>query len=616
MSITHRIWALLTPREHRRLLPVFIIMLVSALLEVAGIASVMPFLALVSSPETIQETEILGWLYQTLGFQSANRFLVFTGCVVLLILVFSNGIAALANWAVLRFTWMRSNALSRRLFATYLARPYSYFLTRNTSTLTRNMLGEANHVVGSVIMPVVRIVARGLLVVLIMALLVAVDPVVAFLIFLILGGAYGLIYWFLRRKLAAIGRERLDSNRERYRSCAEAFGNLKIVKLFSIEDHFVRCYGRHSFRFADSTARVAVIRMVPRYVLETVAFGGILIAVLCLLLAGRELTEMLPLLGVYALGGYRLLPALQSIFTSVASVRSGLASLEALEADLKTATDSPCDETSTRSATDAIPPLCRGVELRNVSYRYPATEEAAVREISLMIPAGASVALAGRTGSGKTTIVDLILGLLLPSAGEILVDGILLTEENVCSWRSCLGYVPQEIYLSDDTVARNIAFGSPDKAIDMEAVRQAAQIASIHDFIVSKLPAGYETPVGERGMRLSGGERQRIGIARALYRNPDVLVLDEATSALDSATEEAVYRALQEVSQSRTLIVIAHRLTTVQDCDVIYVLDGGGIVATGTYEELLASSAEFRSLAKTAGQRRKTSTDPGCGDPR
>ena len=594
--MVRKLFDLFTARERRKLILVFGAVVLHALVEVVGIASIVPFLTLVANPSAVQDNAILHWFFATLGFASVNWFLLFLGFVVLGVLVLSNAIAALATWAILRFSWMQNHRLSRRLLASYLHRPYVFFLNQNTATLGRNILMETQQVVNGLVIPGMKALTKGFVILFILVFLLAIDPMLALVMMATLGSAYGVIYAFVHRKLERIGRERVEANTERFKVANEAFGAIKLLKLLGKEKLFIERYSTQSFRYSDRMASAALISSIPRYAMETIAFGGILVVVLYLLGMRRNLGQVLPLVGLYAFAGYRLMPALQVLFSGAAQVKFNAAALdvlhEALEGDVIHATSAD---------RDAVPlPFHETLELRNVTFRYPGAGLPVIEGLNLTINAGSSVGFAGRTGSGKTTTVDLILGLLRLAGGGIYVDGTEITDENLGGWQRNLGYVPQEIYLTDDTVARNIALGIPDEQINMRAVECAARIANVHDFILTSLPDGYQTAVGERGVRLSGGERQRIGIARALYHDPAVLVLDEATSALDGATEEGVFKAIANVAKVKTLIIIAHRLTTVKDCDVVYVVDDGRIVAQGKYDELLSSNAQFRNMAKVS----------------
>ena len=316
--------------------------------------------------------------------------------------------------------------------------------------------------------------------------------------------------------------------------------------------------------------------------------------VVYLLSQGQDVTSILPTLTVYVFAIYRLMPALQNIFSAVTSIRSNEASLNTVYQDIQS---SSVPEMVDRDTLPTLPFRDR-LELKNVTFTYPNMEQPVLEDFNISIRANTSVAFVGSTGSGKTTTVDLLLGLLSPEKGSLVVDGVPVTPENTPNWMKNLGYVPQVIYLNDDTVARNIAFGVHHTKVDRAAVERAAKLANIHDFIVDDLPQGYDTAVGERGVRLSGGQRQRLGIARALYHNPEVLILDEATSALDGVTEENIFKAVDNIGKSKTVIMIAHRISTVRNCDTIYLLDHGRVAAKGSYDELIASSPQFRAIAQ------------------
>ncbi len=595
-EIIGKVMALLTTKEKRRMILVFLGVVAMAVFQVIGIASVMPFLSVVADPNTVEENPLINWIFSALGFSTVSQFLLFLGLLVLLVLVLSNATSGFVVWAVQRFSWMRNHTISRRLLAAYLNKPYEFLLNQNTATLGRNILNETNQAIGGLVIPGMEMLANSVVAMFILLFLIFVDPLLALIVTVTLGFSYGIVYVLVRRKLARLGEQRTEANRERFKIANEAFGDFKTVKLLHAQSHFVKNFSEQSFIFSDRLATSVVIARIPKYALETVAFGGLLLIVIYLLATQGDMAQVLPLIGLYAFAGYRLLPALQNTFQSAAQVRFSVASLNAIYEGLEGYSSNHDWHEDQRSRT--FLPFKDRLELKNVTFRYPGTTSPVIQGLSLAVRAHSSVAFVGKTGSGKTTIADIILGLLSPEAGEMRVDGVKITSDNIGGWQRNLGYVPQEIYLRDDTVSQNIAFAEDKGRIDMKAVEHSARIANIHEFIVNELPQGYETFVGERGIRLSGGERQRIGIARAMYYDPLVVVLDEATSALDSTTEREVFEAVENIAKAKTMIIIAHRLATVRNCEVVYVIEAGEVIAQGTYDELINSCEIFRNWAK------------------
>ncbi len=594
-----KIFALLSRRERRRTYVLFFGILIMGLTEITGIVSITPFMGIVSNPDIIHTNKYLSRIYDALGFTNSNEFLFFTGIVVLAVLAFGNFFSSLITWLLLRFTFLQGHYFSERLLNKYLNQPYVFFLNRNTADLSKNILMEVHRVVMGVLIPGMQVLTKMVVAFSILGLLIVVDPLLALTVAVVLGGAYAAVFGLVRLKLARIGQLSAESRAECFKTASEALGGIKDLKLFGREPVFLKRYSHMSRRFAGYEATSQIFSQLPKYTLETIAFGGILLIVLYLIGVKQHVGTALPLISLYAFAGYRLMPALQRTFVGLTTIRYNLPALDILYNDL-------VGEGNRFSGTpllevERISPLKfeDKIELRDIVYYYPNAAEPAVNNLSLEIKANTTVGFVGMTGSGKTTTVDIILGLLSPSRGSIVIDGVEINTENVRNWQKNLGYVPQSIYLTDDTVTRNIAFGIPEEEVDMKAVERAARIANLHDFVVNDLPNGYETLVGERGVRLSGGQRQRIGIARALYRDPKVLIFDEATSALDGITENAIMDAIRHLSRKKTIVMIAHRLTTVQECDVIYMLERGKVIASGTYAELIESSSQFRKMAHT-----------------
>jgi ABC-type multidrug transport system fused ATPase/permease subunit len=483
------------------------------------------------------------------------------------------------------------------MFAIYLNHPYVFFLNRNSSELVQNTLFEMGRTVNNVLIPLLTILARSTIAFSILILLFSVNPTLALVSGTILGGAYGLVYLGVRKTLARSGQDISLANARRTQIAYETFGGIKDIKILGREKNFFDLFRKPVERYALLQSHTQMISLLPRYALETMAFGGIIGIVLYLLSTGQNLSATLPLISLYALAGYRLMPALQQIFANWSIVRFNISAVDRIARDIDTLPGASKNQPTVPPPSVRKLPLTRAIELDGVTFHYPGREEPVLDKVSLVIPANTSIGLVGSTGSGKTTTLDILLGLLEPTGGYLRVDGQVIDRKNVRQWQAAIGYVPQQIMLLDDTVLKNIAFGIPDGEIDQEKVVEAAKLAHLHDFVTSDLPQGYDTPIGERGVRLSGGQRQRIGIARALYHEPAVLVLDEATSALDNITENVIMEALNTLSRNKTVIMVAHRLTTVRECDTIVVLDRGRVADSGTYSSLLERNDFFRMLA-------------------
>ena len=516
------------------------------------------------------------------------------GIVVFVFLFISIAFKALTTWALLRFTHMREYSLGMRLVSGYLRQPYEWFLGRHSADLGKAVLSEVQEVVNGTLIPLMQMLAQGAVVLALLLLLIVAEPVLALGIGGVLGLGYGALYTLLRRRIRRMGIEREVANNDRFKTLAEAFGGIKEIKVGGLENVLIRRYNGPAKRVARSITAAQLAKQMPRFVLEALAFGGMLLVVLYLMQTHGRLDQAMPIIALYALGSYKLLPALQQVYAHLSTLRFAQPALDKLRADLA---DMPPPETP---LSPSVLPMAvaQEIRLKTVAYRYPGSERLALDGLDLTIPARATVGLVGPTGSGKTTAVDILLGLLAPAAGALEVDGQSVHSGNCRDWQRILGYVPQQIFLIDDSITANIAFGVAPEAVDRAAVERAARVANLHDFIATELPAGYATQVGERGVCLSGGQRQRIGIARALYHGPQVLVLDEATSALDNLTEQAVMEAVQNLGHDITIVMIAHRLSSVRKCDCIYVLDRGRASARGTYDELLASSDHFRRMAE------------------
>ena len=597
IEVYRKIFALLDARERKRSLLLMGLLMAAALADLAGLSAVLALLNVLAEPARIPDLPVLGTIHAWLAPTDPFAFQV--GLAVAVSIVIAGGLAirALSAYAVIRYSQMRGFSIASRLLAAYLHQPYSWFLGQNSAEIGKSVLAEASELVMRVLVPALTIMANLLVVVMVVGFLLAVDPIITLLAMGLIGGGYALIYLRLRSVLQHLGEVRLQANAERYRLAQEATAGFKEVKLMGLADSYTHRFNAPAQRLAHAVARSDAMSQLPRFALEGLTFVVLLGMVLTLLFrSAGDLGAIVPTLGIFAFATMRLLPALQQIYHALAALRSGRAVLDHIHSDYTVAMARRAEQLVSGDPTKRLP-LTRELVLEDVHFAYPAAERTALQDVSLTIPARATVGIVGGTGAGKTTLVDLILGLLIPDSGLLRVDGTVLGRGTLLPWQRTVGYVPQVIYLTDDTVAANIAFGVAPEAIDMVAVERAARIAALHDFVIDDLPQGYGTRVGERGVRLSGGQRQRIGIARALYRDPALLVMDEATSALDTLTERAVMEAVANMRGDRTIILIAHRLSTVRDCDTIFLMEHGRLAASGTYDELVAGNETFRKMA-------------------
>ncbi|HSA86489.1 MAG TPA: ABC transporter ATP-binding protein [Nitrospira sp.] len=606
LRLIQRLQALLSAKERRRSYALLGLMIFTGLIDAVGVSSVLPFMAVVGNPDLIQTNPRLHQLYTALQFESRTTFLVALGCAALAMTLFSNAVSLATSSSILGFSHNLLHSLSVQILSHYVRQPYEYFLEHNSSRLVFNCTDDVTRVIHGIAIPFLQAMAKVIIALNILLLVMWVDPWLAVLFGTVIATVYGIVFLTIRHKVADLGRASKTANAERFRLATETLNGIKELRILGQDKEYQERFAKYSVLFTKNQWISTTLSMVPRYVIESVAFGSVILLVIYLLATHQDFKEALPLLTLYAFTAYRLLPAFQQIFGSATTIRYNLASLEAVEERLKTMARRSAPEsrqiaaTPTQSVYENVGPFQQHIILENLSFQYANADTPIIHGLNLTIRRNTTVAIVGSSGGGKTTIVDIILGLLEPQGGTLFVDGMPITSRNVTSWQKHLGYVPQHIYLADDTVAANIAFGVAPRDLDLDRVVHAAQVANLHEFVMSELSDGYTTMVGERGVRLSGGQRQRIGIARALYSDPDVLILDEATSALDSLTEDAVTEAIQNIFHQKTIIMIAHRLRTVERADVIYLLENGCVTDQGTYEELLDKNDVFRRMAKAA----------------
>ncbi|NVO28003.1 ABC transporter ATP-binding protein [Donghicola sp. C2-DW-16] len=581
------IWALLDRPERFSFIGLVGVSIFMALLEMTGVAAIFPFLKLVGDPSLFSKNEVYAQVAKRLSITEPTQFTLIFGVLVLCVLIAGMVFRAVGSYFQTRFAMMRGRSISRRILADYLSKPYPWHLQRNTSVLSQTLLSEVDLVVQQAVLPSIMLLTNVTVALLIAGFLFLAQPAVALGATLMLGLVYGITLLVLRKPLQRAGSERVLHNEARFQKIAEIGGGIKEIKAAGQETVAIAGFRPSAKGMAEAHSSAIVLGQMPKFALEAVIYGGFVSLILISFASGGGTAQLMPLFGLFGMASLKLFPALQQIFADISLMRFSSNALSTLAANTPTA----------GSVWNVHEPNKQGfnqvIELKEVSFRFPGADAPAISNINLCIPARSTLGIVGGTGAGKSTMVDLLMGLLPASAGAVTLDGQALITER---WQKSIGYVPQQIFLSDDSIAANIAFGVSEADIDLDAVQRAAKAARLDNFVLNELPDGYLTSVGEGGVRLSGGQRQRIGIARALYRNPDVLIFDEATSALDNRTEAAVMEAIDQLAGQKTIIMIAHRLDTVKNCDQIILLDHGQIVARGSYAELLQSSDRFKRL--------------------
>jgi ATP-binding cassette, subfamily B, bacterial PglK len=578
-DLIRRVLFLAHPYGQKKLVFVFFLSLAQGIFQVIGVTSIFPFLAVASDPERIRHSQF-GLRFLALLPPMGNRELLITAGIIAVVgLLLSNAVNLLAEYARTRYAHSFAHWLRVRLLRRMASQPYGYFLQRNSGDLLRKVMGDVTNYTSGVLLPLLDSIARALTAALLLATLFLVQPVIAVSAALGLGAFYLVIFRLLARKRREINESLGTALGGSYRDAQQMLGGIKPIKVHRAEEHFVSRFANYSAVVAEMSARVPIIANSARYFVEPLAFGGLVLAVIMLAIRGRDFSDILPNLGVMAVAGYRLIPTLQLLYGQVTQFTSMKYSLDEVFEEFVAAEreeDAGDGEISFGKARpiewhDAI-------TLDEVSFIYPGTNRLVLNRFSVTIRKNASIGFIGPTGSGKSTLIDLLLGLHRPTSGQLLVDGKPLTSELIPSWQATIGYVPQEIFLIDDTIARNIALGVPDNEIDDARLQEVCVMAQILDFIETELRDGFQTTVGERGVRLSGGERQRLGLARALYHRPSLLLLDEATSALDKQTEAEVIEAINTLHGQLTVIIVAHRLSTIEHCDSVAHLENGSLV--------------------------------------
>lgn len=588
-----QIFQLLPEGDTLKIGALFLMMILASFITLLGLGTVPVFVSAVIDSERILTYPILGDFLVRIDVTSPQEIALFGAFALLSVYMFKNLFMLFYNYTNGKFMLNRVLFLQNRMFRAYMNSPYTFFISRNSSELLRNINGEVGKIVDGTLKPGLLICLNTIMIVVIVTGLVIVEPLITGVGILFFGGFTYLFLRLTKNSISYYGSESLSHRRSMTKAILEGLQGFKDAKVLKRENYFLSQYDFHAQRHKEYDIKNMVLNSLPRQIIEMIALSGILFIAVMMVLQGREVSTIVPMIALFGAAVMKVKPSINSIIEDINRLRYNIYSVEAVYKDLNY-----LEKTYDQKAPDRLGEklvLNKEITLQGLSYSYPEQNRAAVRNISITIPKNHAIAFVGPSGVGKTTLVDVILGLLEPQEGSLKVDGKEVFE-NLDKWQRNIGYIPQFIYLLDDTIRRNICFGIPEEEIDDEMLEMAIETAQLKEFI-STLNKGVNTVVGERGVRLSGGQRQRIGIARALYNNPQVLVMDEATSALDNITERVLIKAIERLRGDKTIIMIAHRLTTVKNCDTIYMMKDGEIIADGRYEELLASSKEFREMS-------------------
>ena len=591
-EIYRKLSALLTKRDKRNAAALFVITMIGAVFEVLGVGTIPAFFAVVNTPERLLEYPVVRGVYDALGLTSTTEMVLWAAIGLIGVFVFKNLWLAFVAYARARFSSNRQADISNRLFQAYLKAPYTFHLQRNTAVLLRNATSEAQAIAGGVLLSSLSLIMEALVMILIFVLLFIVNPAVTLVTFAVLGSVTVVFYKVTRARITYYAKSEQDNRRRAVQSVNQGLGGLKESRVLGRERFFFEEYRTSTWGLARASRYKSFISALPRLFLETLAVIGLLSVTAILVAQGRDMASVVPTLILLGVAVVRLMPSFTKIAADFVAFKWGDRALTAVYNDLSELAD--VADSGWNEATTSLP-FEQSLDIRNLHYQYPGAADESLRGVSLTIPKNHSVAFIGPSGAGKTTIADVILGLLTPTGGAVQIDGVDV-KSNLPAWQRKIGYIPQHIYLTDDSIRRNVAFGIESSDVSDADVWAALESAQLRE-LVEGMPDGLDTFVGERGVRLSGGQRQRIGIARALYHKPEVLVMDEATSALDNETERRIVEALENLQGEHTLIVIAHRLSTVRNCDTLFFLRDGRLEVSGSYDELMATNAMFRQMA-------------------
>jgi len=572
-----------------------ILFLFASIIDIIGVVSIFPFISILTNLELIETNKYLNFIYRSsfsLGIKDLEEFLFIFGLLVFFLFITSITSRALVQHKITKFAFDCEYELSKKLIENYLHRPYVWFLNQNSSNLSKNVLLEVSQVTSQYLIPVMNIFVQTIIIIAIFIILFIVDYLSAIILTSVFILSFSLVFVIIKKFLINLGLEAARANKERFFLVNEGLSGIKELKVRGLEQFYINRFDNPAKIYSNNQSLAQTLGFAPRYLLEAIGFGSLIILILVLMSKGKNFQNIIPVISLYAFAGYRLLPSIQQIYSSITQIRFS-----------KTITSNLTEDLShTRSINDSSVDnsilFKEYFELKNISFSYLNQKNVLLKNINMRISYLSRAGIIGDSGSGKTTLIDLIIGLLDPTEGTLSVDGKIIDSKNKKSWQKILGYAPQQIYLSDSNIAANIAYGIDGEKIDLERVKQVAKIVNMHDFISKELPNQYLSRIGERGVKFSGGQRQRLGIARALYHQPKVLILDEATNALDNSSEEIINEAIDRLDYKITTIQVSHRINSLKYCDSIFLLSNGKLKLMGDYKNFLKSNESFQMFKK------------------
>ena len=594
-TLLKKLFVLLTQDQVRRFYFLQVLVILMALIEIVGVASIIPFMTLVGDMNQLQENTIISQAYEVSGLTSETQFVFLLGVGVLVMLFFSSIISMFTTWRLSMFACVIGSEIADKLYTHYLRQNLLFHTSESSAQLTKKIATETVRVTQGILMPLMHMNARMMLSLFLSFSIFIYDPKVAIIGLVIFSLGYFLIFKFVEIRLQHNGADISKMVEKRYRLMNEGFGGIKDILLLGRDKDYIKRFNITGQSFAYSQGSNAALTLVPRYFMELIAFGS-MIGLLLYLIASHNgnLGIILPILSVYALATFKLLPAFQQIYASFAYIKGNIAAFESIEKDLTDAMKKS-DNKTPQKRTNLYPQ--KKISLENITFKYPGKEQLILDQLDMLIPVNTVTGIVGPSGSGKSTAIDILLGLIKPHTGQLKIDDIEINNENCRLWQNTIGFVAQDIFLSEGTIAENVAFGIPSDQIQLDRVKHALKLAHLSE-LLNSLKQDIHTKIGERGVQLSGGQRQRIGIARALYHEASVLIFDEATSSLDGITEKMIMEAIHEFKGKKTIIMIAHRLKTVQECDQIFFINNGKVADKGTYQNLIEKNKDFRTMAK------------------